>query len=150
MILAFATHETLVDSSVEQLEIVFNQVARPVIISTQANATYERASKYATIGTKLNPKDDGNLIVGTRKVALLVQSLNKGPGDDDAFDDAILELDELEHAINDADQELVTLVNELGIDMKLTDDIAGWSCACRRDRAWGCGAPSYAMACAGA
>jgi len=74
---------------------------------------------------------DGNLIVGTRKLALF-RTLNK------LGDDNILDLVELEDAINDADQELVTFVNELGIDLKLTDDTAGWSSSYGHDRAQGC------------
>ena len=132
---AFATHETLVDSSVEQLEIVFNQVARPIITSAQANATYERATKHATAGAKPKPKDTGNLIVGTRQLALF-RTLNK------LGDDNILDLVELEDAMSDADQELVTFVNELGIDLKLTDDTAGWSRSYGHDRARGCRATS--------
>jgi len=111
VILAFATHETLVDSSVEELEIVFNQVARPIITSPADSAT----SSHASTPTKTKAAYDGNLIVGTQKLALF-RAVNK------LGDDNILDLEELENALNDADQELVHFVAELGIDMKMTED----------------------------
>ena len=110
---AFAVSEGLIDSSTAELEIAFNQVARPVI--GQHNPTTDPGRVPGSVAAFAPLSNSSNLIVGTKKLALF-RVINK------QGDDNILDQSELEDALGN--QEFLDFVGGLGIDLKQTADTA--------------------------